>query len=159
MPSLPTPGQRVSGIPFPAAYVLPRKPDEAAGAEAHDAYRQMQFVLGGDLRLFAEGMNLQLGLLNDSSHSKYRTHVYAAVVSMWSRAYAAMADACLLITRGSYSSAPNPNQCGQSLPSGRGTARTRRQSRPAVRTAPSGSRRAWLRWPSRERCGARTCSL
>ena len=107
MPPLPTPGQRVSGIPFPAMYVLPGKPDEAAGAEAYDAFRQMQFVLGGDLRLFAEGMNLQLGLLNDSAHSKYRTHVYAAVVSMWSRAYAAMADACLLVTRGSYSSAPN----------------------------------------------------
>ena len=65
-----------------------------------DAYRQTQFVLGGDLRLFAEGMALQLRILNDSSHSRYRTHVYAAVVSTWSRTYASLADACLLITRG-----------------------------------------------------------
>ena len=62
---------------------LTRRP----GRRLHDAYRQTQFVLGGDLRLFAEGMELQLGILRDSSHSSYRTHVYAAVVSTWSRAY------------------------------------------------------------------------
>ncbi len=107
MPQHPTPGQRVSGIAFPEDYALPTKPDDSAGVVAQDAYRQTQFVLGGDLRLFAEGMRLQLRMLNDSSHSKYRTHVYAAVVSSWSRAYTAMADACLLVTRGSYASAPN----------------------------------------------------
>lgn len=106
-PPLPTPGQRVSGIPLPDAYALPGKPDDAAGAAVHDAYRQTQFVLGGDLRLFAEGMGLQLAILRDSSHSSYRTHVYAAVVSTWSRAYMAMADGCMLVTRGSYSSVPN----------------------------------------------------
>ena len=106
-PPLPTPGQRVSGIPLPEDYALPEKPGEASMAAVQDAYRQTQFVLGGDLRHFAEGMRLQLRLLNDSSHSKYRTHVYAAVVSSWSRAYMAMADACVLVTRGSYSSAPN----------------------------------------------------
>ena len=31
----------------------------------------------------------------------------AAVVSAWSRAYMSMADACLLVTRGSYVSVPN----------------------------------------------------
>ena len=85
----------------------PGKPDDSASTAAHDAYRQTQFVLGADLRLFAEGMNLQLRILNDSSHSRYRTHAYAAVVGTWSRAYTAMADACLLVTRGSYASAPN----------------------------------------------------
>lgn len=107
MPPLPTPGQRVSGIDFPEAYALPGKPDEHAPAAAHDAFRQTQFVLGPDLRLFAEGMNLQLRILNDSSHSRYRTHVYAAVAGTWSRAYAAMADALLLVTRASYPSVPN----------------------------------------------------
>jgi len=103
----PTPGQRVSAVPLPEAYSLPGKPDDAAGPAAHDAYRQTQFVLGGDLRLFAEGMNLQLRVLEDSSHSRYRTHVYGAVVSTWSRAFGAMADALVLVTRGSYSSVPN----------------------------------------------------
>jgi hypothetical protein len=106
-PPLPTPGQRVSGIVLPEAYALPGKPDDAAGAAPHDAYRQTQFVLGNDLRLFAEGMGLQLRILHDSSHSRYRTHAYAAVVSTWSRAYSALADACLLVTRGSYVSVPN----------------------------------------------------
>ena len=46
-------------------------------------------------------------ILHDSSHSRYRTHAYAAVVGTWSRVYAAMADACLLVTRGSYASVPN----------------------------------------------------
>jgi hypothetical protein len=106
-PPLPTPGQRVSGIDFPASYALPSKPGDDASPAAHDAFRQSQFVLGGDLRLLADGMNLQLQVLHDSSHSRYRTHVYAAVVGMWSRAYAGIADAALLITRGSYASAPN----------------------------------------------------
>ncbi len=104
---LPTPGQRVSGIPFPEAYALPGKPDEHAPATVQDTFRQTQFVLGKDLRLFADGMNLQLRILNDSSHSRYRTHAYAAVVGTWSRAYMALEDACLLVTRGSYGSVPN----------------------------------------------------
>ncbi|MHB8514922.1 MAG: hypothetical protein ACYDCT_05970 [Dehalococcoidia bacterium] len=106
-PPLPTPGQRVSGIAFPSQYALPGKPDAAAPADVHDAYRQTQFVLSADLRLFADGMALQLRILNDSSHSRYRTHPYAAVVGTWARAYAALADACLLVTRGSYGSVPN----------------------------------------------------
>ncbi len=106
-PPLPTPGQRVSGIAFPSQYVLPEQPGASAPADVHDAHRQTQFVLGADLRLFAEGMALQLRILNDSSHARYRTHAYAAVVGTWGRAYAALADACLLITRGSYASVPN----------------------------------------------------
>ncbi len=106
-PPLPTPGQRISGIPFPDEYRLPGKPDDATLPDAHDAYRQTSFVLAKDLRLFAEGMNLQLRILNDSSHSRYRTHVYGAVISTWSRSYTALADACLLVTRGSYATVPN----------------------------------------------------
>ncbi len=106
-PPLPTPGQRVSAITNPETYTLPEKPGDAASAAEHDCFRQTQFVLGRDLRLFAEGMNLQLRILNDSSHSRYRTHEYAAVVGIWSRAYTTLADAALLITRGSYASAPN----------------------------------------------------
>jgi hypothetical protein len=104
---LPTPGQRVSGIAMPEQYRPPGKPDEHSPAAVQDAFRQTQFVLGGDLRLFADGMNLQLRILNDSAHSRFRTHVYAAVLGTWSRAYAALDDACLLATRGSYASVPN----------------------------------------------------
>lgn len=103
----PTPGQRISGIDFPEAYALPGKPEDSAPAPAQDAFRQTGFVLGKDLRLFARGMELQLAILRDSSHSRYRTHAYAAVVGAWSRAYAGLADACLLMTRGSYATVPN----------------------------------------------------
>jgi hypothetical protein len=106
-PPYPTPGQRVSGVDFPQSYSLPAKPDAAAAAAVHDAHRQTSFVLGDDLRLFAEGMDLQLRVLHDSAHSRYRTHAYAAVVGLWSRSFAALADALLLVTRGSYASVPN----------------------------------------------------
>lgn len=106
-PPLPTPGQRVSAISFPESYALPGRPEASAAADVQDAYRQTQFVLGHDLRLFGEGMNLQLRILHDSSHSRYRTHTYGAVLGAWARAYASMADACLLVTRGSYASTPN----------------------------------------------------
>jgi hypothetical protein len=104
---LPTPGQRVSGIDFPEGYVLPGKPADSDPAGVQDAYRQSQFVLAKDLRLFREGMDLQLRILRDSSHSRYRTHTYAAVVSSWSRAFGGLADACTLAMRGSYASVPN----------------------------------------------------
>jgi len=105
-PPYPTPGQRVSGIDFPVSYSLPAKPGGETPAVA-DTFRQTSFVLGDDLRLFAAGMNLQLGVLNSSSHSRFRTHAYAAVVGLWSRSYAALADALLLVAHGSYATVPN----------------------------------------------------
>lgn len=101
----PTPSQRVSAIPFPERYTLPEKPQGASQA-AQDAYRQTTFVLGNDLRLFEEGMNLQLRIVRDSSHSSFRKHPYAALIGLWSRSFLALADACLLATRGSYASCP-----------------------------------------------------
>jgi hypothetical protein len=105
-PPYPTPGQRVSGIDFPESYALPGKPDANARQSVQDAYRQTSFVLGNDLRLLAEGMDLQLRILNASSHSRFRTHSYAAVMGLWSRSFAALDDAALLVMRGSYASVP-----------------------------------------------------
>jgi hypothetical protein len=98
------PVQRVSPIPSADEYVLPGRPDTSAGPAALDAYRQMQFLLGTDLDLFSQAMNLQLGLVKDAYPSKYRTHALAAITALWSRAYAYLADALLLTTRGSYAS-------------------------------------------------------
>jgi hypothetical protein len=96
----PTPTQRVSAIPFPERYDLPQRP---AGAR-QDAFRQTTFVLGGELRLFEEAMNLQLRVVRDSSHSRFRKHPYAALMGLWSRTFSALDDACVLVTRGSYAS-------------------------------------------------------
>jgi len=101
----PTPTQRVSAIPFPERYELPGKP-EGAPPQVQDAYRQTTFLLRDDLRLFEEGMNLQLRIVRDASPSAFRKHPYAALMGLWSRAFLALADTCLLATRGSYASCP-----------------------------------------------------
>jgi hypothetical protein len=88
----------------PDEYVLPGRPDTSAGAATLDAYRQTQFLLGGDLELSARAMNLQLGLVKDAYPSKYRSHALAAIMALWSRSYVYLADALLLATRGSYAS-------------------------------------------------------
>ena len=97
------PPQRVSPIGSPDEYVLPGRP-EAAASVGIDAYRQTHFLLGGDLELFAAGLNLQLGLVKDAYPSKYRSHSLAAIVALWSRAFNYLGDALLLLTRGSYAS-------------------------------------------------------
>lgn len=101
----PTPTQRVSAIPFPGAYELPARP-EGVSAAVQDTYRQTSFVLGDDLRLFAEGMHLQLRIVADAAPSAFRKHPYAALMGFWSRSFLALSDTCLLATRGSYASCP-----------------------------------------------------
>jgi hypothetical protein len=97
------PPQRVSPISSPETYVLPGRPQGATDASL-DAYRQTQFLLGPDLELFAEAMNLQLQLVKDAYPSKYRTHALAAIMALWSRSFSYLADSLLLATRGSYMS-------------------------------------------------------
>jgi hypothetical protein len=98
------PPQRVSAITSPDEYLPPSRPPESAGPQVQDAYRQTRFVLGSDLELFADAMSLQLGLVKDAHPSKYRTHALAALMTLWSRSYAYLSDAALLISRGSYGS-------------------------------------------------------
>jgi hypothetical protein len=100
----PRPTQRVSPISSPPAYRLPGRPDGASAA-ALDAYRQLHFLLGEDLHLFEEAMNLQLRLVRDSYPSRYRTHELAALMPLWSRTYAYLDAAALLLSRGEYAAA------------------------------------------------------
>jgi hypothetical protein len=99
----PQPAQRVSAVPFPDRYTLPGRPEDAPPGVL-DAHRQTAFLLGEDLRLFERGMNLQLAIVRDAHGSAFRKHPYAALIGLWSRTFLALADACLLITRGSYPS-------------------------------------------------------
>ncbi|MFQ5878865.1 MAG: hypothetical protein ACE5IZ_01650 [Dehalococcoidia bacterium] len=99
---------RVSAIPLPERYQLPGRPSTSFGTVAQDAYRQTRFLLAGDLALFEQAMNLQLRIVADSSPSKYRTHALAALVGLWSRAFAYLADGCALAVRGAYVSALPP---------------------------------------------------
>lgn len=99
----PSPPQRISPVPFPERYDLPGRPDDASPA-VQDAYRQSQFLLGRDLDLFGRLMNLQLSVVAESNPSRYRTHPYAALMGLWSRAFLYLADACTLVMRGAYAS-------------------------------------------------------
>jgi len=102
------PKPRVARIRPPKTYAPPSRPPESAGEAAQDSYRQTRFLLGNDLDLFAEAMELQLKLVDDANpgtSSQYRTIDLAAISALWSRAYTGLADALLLVTRGSYPSA------------------------------------------------------
>ena len=88
---------------FPERYELPARPS-AASPLVQDAYRQTQFLLPADLALFERAMNLQLAIV--AANAKRRTPAAAALFGLWSRAFAYLADACTLLSRGSYVSCP-----------------------------------------------------
>ncbi len=88
---------------FPERYVLPARPGGGPAA-SQDAYRQTSFLLSGDLQLFETTLNLQLRLV--AANAKMRSPEAAAIFGLWSRAFSHLADACLLMGRGSYVSCP-----------------------------------------------------
>jgi hypothetical protein len=96
---------RVAPIVFPERWDGPGRPD-GASASIQDAFRQTQFQLGGDLRVLAEGMNLQLQVIKDSSPSTYRTLPLAAMAIYWSRAFLAMSEAAHAVSRAAYPVCP-----------------------------------------------------
>jgi hypothetical protein len=83
----------------------PAKPDGSLPSIA-DAYRQTQFQLGGDLRLLAEAMNLQLQAVRESSGSRNRTLRMAVTMMYWSRAFLSLSEAATALTRGAYPVCP-----------------------------------------------------
>lgn len=93
--------KRVSPIHVPDEYRLPERPESPIDSVL-DAFRQTQFVLGSELRLFAEEMNLQLQIMRDAYPSQYRTLALAGIAGVWSRAYQCLADAAMLLTHASY---------------------------------------------------------
>ncbi len=97
---------RVAPVLFPERWDPPAKPPDGALPGIIDAFRQTQFQLGGDLRLLADGMNLQLRVIGDSSHSRYRTLPLAITVMFWSRAFLSLSEAAQAICRGSYAVCP-----------------------------------------------------
>jgi hypothetical protein len=88
---------------LPDRYPLPSRP-ATAQPTVQDAFRQTQFLLSGDLDLFEKLMNLQIQIVK--ANSRLRTPEAAALFSFWSRAFSHMADACTMMTLGSYSACP-----------------------------------------------------
>jgi len=99
----PTPKLRLAPFLLPEHYSLPQRPQGASPAVL-DAHRQTQFLLAADLTLFERAMNLQLRIV--AASQKNRTVKMAALLSLWSRVFAYLADASLLVHRGSYISCP-----------------------------------------------------
>ncbi|MBI1886020.1 MAG: cobalamin-binding protein [Chloroflexi bacterium] len=93
------PKLRLGPVHFPEQYDLPPRPSGAPVA-ALDAHRQTEFLLANDLDLFQRVMNLQLAIARGSA--KPKGPEAAAVLGLWSRAFAYLADACTLMARGSY---------------------------------------------------------
>ena len=97
----PRPRIKVALTALPERYILPSKPSTASPA-VQDAYRQTGFLLGDDLLLFERSMNLQLAIV--AANKKARTPAAAAILSFWSRTFSHLADACTLVSLGSYTS-------------------------------------------------------
>jgi len=97
------PKLRVALSGFPDRYRLPSRPS-GVWPTVQDAYRQTQFLLGTDLAVFERAMNLQLRIV--AANSKARTTPAAALFAFWSRTFSHLADACGLLSAGSYVSCP-----------------------------------------------------
>ena len=94
---------RVLLTAFPDHFSLPVRPS-ASTAAVQDAHRQTNFLLRAELAEFEKLMNLQLRVV--AAQSRTRGAHAAAILSFWSRAYMGLADACNLMTYGSYASCP-----------------------------------------------------
>jgi hypothetical protein len=88
---------------FPQATGAAKPPMGAAGSA--DAYRQTAFVLGGDVDLALEGLNLEGGIADASSGAKHRTQEMASALGLWSRAWLCRLEALHALQWGNYAAA------------------------------------------------------
>ncbi len=88
---------------FPVATRAGKPPMDAAGSA--DAYRQTSFVLGTDLDLVLQGMNLEGAAARASSGSKFRTQATAATLASWSRSWLCRLEALHAVEWGNYTAA------------------------------------------------------
>ncbi len=80
------------------------KPPMAVAGSA-DAYRQSSFVLGGDLDLLLQGLELEGHLAEAASGAKYRNQRVASALGLWSRAWLNRQQALHAVEWGNYAAA------------------------------------------------------
>ena len=85
---------------FPTAARASRPPAEAAGAA--DAHRQSGFVLGDDIDLVIQGLNLEGSIAEVSSGAKFRKQQVAAGLGLWSRGWLSRLEALHAAECGGY---------------------------------------------------------
>lgn len=88
---------------FPSATRAAKPPMQAEGAA--DAYRQLGFVLGADVDLVLQGLELEAAIANASSGAKFRSQGMVAVVSQWSRSWLTRLQALHAVDWGNYTAA------------------------------------------------------
>jgi hypothetical protein len=88
---------------YPSATRAPKPSVDAAGSV--DAHRQAGFVLGDEIEAVLSGLNLEGDLAKAASSSKYRNHVVASQLALWSRAWLARLEALHALEWGNYASA------------------------------------------------------
>lgn len=88
---------------FPQATRAAKPPAGAAGSA--DAFRETGFVLGKDVDLVLQGLELEGGIASASAAAKYRTQKMASALGLWSRGWLTRLDALHAVEWGSYVSA------------------------------------------------------
>jgi hypothetical protein len=91
----------VAGVP--ERYSLPARPS-AAPITARDAHRQATFLLGAELATFESALNVLLRVV--AANPRLKGPPAAALLTLGSRTFAHLADACTLMASGSYASCP-----------------------------------------------------
>jgi hypothetical protein len=94
---------KIAPFALPERYELTSRPGGAPRA-IQDAHRQTHFLLSSDLALFERAMNLQLEAVR--AVAKQRRPERAALFGFRARTFSYLSDACVLFTRGSYTSCP-----------------------------------------------------
>ncbi len=97
-------GFRVSPPRVSAVATRAPKPPLDAGGSA-DAYRQTSFLLGEEVELVIEGLNLEGAVAMATSGAKYRKQPMAAALGLWSRAWLSRLEALHAVEWGNYAAA------------------------------------------------------
>lgn len=85
---------------FPAATRAARPPADAGGSA--DAHRQSGFVLGDEIDAVLRGLNLEGAIAQASAGAKYRNHVVASNLALWSRSWLARLETLHALEWGNY---------------------------------------------------------
>jgi hypothetical protein len=88
---------------YPQASRSGKPPIAAAGST--DSHRQMSFVLGTDLDLLLQGLELEGSLADAASGSRFRNQVVASALALWSRAWLSRQQALHAAEWGNYAAA------------------------------------------------------
>lgn len=98
---------------FPAATRSARPPAEAAGSA--DAHRQAGFVLGNEIDLLLQALEIESGIARQASTSRYRNQTVASTMIMWSRSWLCRLEALHALEWGNYVAAASLVESGASL--------------------------------------------